>query len=103
MAWWIAGGLGLLLLLFFKLYWQALTETQQLVNLLVLVLLDEKVHGAQRGALLDYITKSDAKNASELGAATNQVMPNHAMTMRGNTLGVAGLLWQVRAAAMIKT
>jgi hypothetical protein len=101
MAWWIAGFLGLLVALFFHLYWRAMAETRQVVSLLVLVLLDPKARDAQRTALLDYITRSDAKNAGELGSAVNLAMPNHAMNInRGNTLGVAGILWQARAEAL---
>ena len=55
----------------------------------------------QRGALLDYITRLGAKDATELGAAVNQAMPDHAMKMRDlHALAVAGILWKARAAAM---
>jgi len=98
MAWWIAGVLAVLLVLFFSLYWRALTEARQLVNLYVLVLLEEKVYGAQRTALLDFIAQSNAKNAAELGTAVNLATTGMALRMKGNTLGVAGILWKAKSA-----
>lgn len=101
MAWWVAGVLGLLLLLTFNIYWRALKETRQVQQLLVLVLLDPKARDAQRTALLDYITRSDAKNAGELGSAVNLVLPNHAAKiMHDNVPGIAGLLWKARTDAL---
>ena len=89
MAWWIVGILAVLLVLHFKLYWTALKETRQVVYLLVMVLLDDKVRDAQRGAILDYASRSDAKNAYGLMSAVNQVMPNHAMKMQNSVAGAA--------------
>ncbi len=103
MAWWVAGALGLLALLFFRLYWRAISEARQIVNLLVMVLLDDSVRNAQRGAILDYVSRSDAKNAYALGAAVNQVIPDHAMQMRDSIAGAAGLLWKAKSGSVNKS
>lgn len=98
MGWWIAGILGVLLALLYSLYWRALSEARQLVNLLVLVLLDEEVRNAQQAGLMNFIAASNAKNAGELGSAVNLAMINLAAKMKGNTLGVAGILWKAKTA-----
>ena len=80
-----------------------MSETRQVVNLLVMVLLDDGVRNAQRGAILDYVTRSDAKNAYALGGEVNQVVPNHAMKMRDSMAGAAGLLWKAKTSAVSKS
>ena len=99
MAWWgwlVVCVLGLLVVLFHRLYWRALSERRQLVNLLILVLLKDDVREKQHSGLVDFIATCNAKSAAELGSAANLALTDLAMRLGGNTLGVAGMLWQVK-------
>jgi hypothetical protein len=99
MEWWgwlIVGILALLFVLFYRLYWRALSEARQLVNFLVLVLLKDDVREKQRANLIAFIANSNARNAAEIGTAVNLAVTDLAMRLSGNTLGVAGILWQVK-------
>jgi hypothetical protein len=96
MTWGLVGILAVFLALLYRLYWRACGESRQLANLVVLILLDQKVHDAQRAGLIDFVTNSKTKNAADLGRAVNLAMGKVAMQMSGNTLGVAALLWNTR-------
>lgn len=99
MAWWgwlIGAILALLLVNFYKLYWRALSDSRQLVNFLVLVLLKDDVREKQRANLVAFIANSNANGAAEIGTAVNLALTDLAVRMKDNTLGVAGILWEVK-------
>ena len=96
MEWWIIAALTGVVLLLAKLYWISLREGRHLTNYALLILLDEKVHGAQRASLAEFIRASDAKNASELGINVRLATHSLAARLYHTMLGVNGLLWKLR-------
>lgn len=96
MGWIIAGALAIAVVLFFTLYWKALTEGRHLRNYALLILLDELVYAAQRKGLSDLVQNIDAKNAGELGSRVNLALDGLAARLGHTLLGVAGLLWKLK-------
>jgi hypothetical protein len=72
------------------------TREQRPANLVVLILLDPKVHEAQTKGLADRVRGIDAKNAGELGGKVYLATCELAERLSGNSLGTAGLLWKLK-------
>jgi hypothetical protein len=67
-----------------------------LANLVLLILPDQKIHEAQSKGLADLVRGIDAKNAGELGGKVYLATCELAERLSGNSLGTAGLLWQLK-------
>ncbi|HTF00426.1 MAG TPA: hypothetical protein VK621_17545 [Bradyrhizobium sp.] len=67
-----------------------------MTDLVVLILLDPKVHEVQTKGLADLVRGSDAKNAGELGGKVYLATCELAERLSGNSLGTAGLLWKLK-------
>jgi hypothetical protein len=100
MEWWIIAALTGVVLVTAKLYWTSLSENRQLTNYALLILLDEKVHEAQRAGLADFVRASDAKNAGELGINVRLATQSLAARLNDTILGVNGLLWKLKSGSV---
>jgi hypothetical protein len=96
MEWLIIGVLAVVVLILISIYRRSLRESRGLTNLVVLILLDPKVHEAQTKGLADLVRGSDAKNAGELGGKVYLATCELAERLSGNSLGTAGLLWKLK-------
>ena len=96
MEWWIIAALTGVVLLLTKLYRTSLRENRGLTNCALLILLDEKVHEAQRASLLEFVRASDAKNAGALGISVRIATQSLAARLHDTMLGVNGLLWKLK-------
>jgi len=94
MEWSIIGVLAVLILI--SIYRRSLGESRGLANLVVLILLDPKIHEAQTKGLADLVRGIDAKNAGELGGKVYLATCELAERLSGNSLGTAGLLWKLK-------
>ena len=87
MEWLIIGVLAVVVLILISIYRRSLREGRGLANLVVLILLDPKVHEAQTKALADLVRGIDAKNAGELGGKVYLATCELAERLSGNSLG----------------
>jgi hypothetical protein len=67
MEWWIIGALVVVVVILIAIYLRSLRESKGLANLVLLILLDQKIHATQSKGLADLVRGIDAKNAGELG------------------------------------
>jgi hypothetical protein len=96
MEWVLVAILGVLVVLFFWLYWKALSEGRALRNYALLVLLDEGVYAVQRKGLTDLVRSIEAKDAADLGFKVYQSLDRLAERLRNTMLGVNGLRWKLK-------
>jgi hypothetical protein len=96
MAWWIVAFLALAVILLALMYRQALAEGRHLTNFALLILLDDKVHAAQRHGLTDLVRSIEAKSAADLYPKVSLATTNLATKLSHTILGTSGLLWQLR-------
>ena len=99
MEWWIIGALTVAVVTLIAIYRRSLRESRGLANLVLLILLDQKIHAAQSKGLVDLVGGIDAKNAGELGGKVYLATCELAERLSGNPLGTAGLLWKLKALA----
>lgn len=90
---WIAGGLALTLLLFVTLYRMSLREHRNMGNLVLRILLDERVYAQHRQGLADLVRSIDAKRADELHTRVWLSLDGLAKKLEDTALGTAGSLW----------
>jgi hypothetical protein len=96
MEWLIIGVLTVVVLILISIYRRSLRESRGLANLVVLILLEPKVHEAQTKGLADLVRGSDAKNAFELSSKVYLATCELAARLSGNSIGTAGLLWKLK-------
>jgi hypothetical protein len=96
MEWLIVGVLAVVVVILISIYRRSLRESRGLANLVVLILLDPKVHEAQSKGLVDVVHRIHAKNAGELGGRVFLAICELAERMSDNSLGTAGLLWKLK-------
>jgi hypothetical protein len=96
MEWLITGVLAVVVVILIAIYRRSLRESRGLANLVVLILLDPKIHEAQTKGLADLVRGIDAKNAGELGGKVYLATCELAERLSGNSLGTAGLLWKLK-------
>jgi len=90
--------LALLTFYFFSLYRRALKIRMNLVSLIVMVLLDDEITQKQKQGLRDFIKKSEATNAAELGQQVNSSVEHFAnnLAQHYSIIGAAGLAWKIK-------
>ena len=93
---WLAGVLAILVVLFWVLYWKAITECRNVSNYALLILLDESVYAAQRAGLIELVRSIKAENAGELGQKVNLSLSQLAARLGGTLLGTGGMLWKLK-------
>lgn len=94
----LAATIGVLTVLFIVLYWKAVGESNRLTNFVLMILIDETVYAAQRKGLIGLVQSIDAKNAGDLGGKVNLAVIQLAEKLRGTSLGVSKLLWELKTA-----
>jgi hypothetical protein len=97
---WIIAALILVVIVLIAVYRRSLRESRGLANLVLLILLDQKVHAAQSKALAEMVRGIDARNAGELGGKVHLATCELAERLSGNSLGTAGLLWQLKTSGV---
>jgi hypothetical protein len=75
---------------------RSLRDSRGLANLVVLILLDPKIHETQARGLDDLVGGTDARTAAELGGKVYSATCELAERLSGNSLGTAGLLWKLK-------
>jgi hypothetical protein len=96
MEWLLIGILTVVILILITIYRRSLRESRGLANLVVLILLDPKIHAAQSEGLANLVHGIDAKNAGELGGKVYLATCELAERLSGNSLGTYGLLWKLK-------
>jgi hypothetical protein len=94
---WLAGALGVLLVVFIALYRRALRENRALGNYTLMLLLDEGVHAMQRKNLAELVRNIDARNTGDLFPKVKLSLDALAERLNINPLGVAAYLWKLRS------
>jgi hypothetical protein len=94
MEWWIIAALTIVILVLIAMYCISYRESRALTAYVLLILLDEGVHAAQRAGLVDYVRAIEARNKWDLyvkvGLATHRLAAKHSGP------AVVGLLWGIK-------
>lgn len=97
MIWILVMGLCAVIVLLIALYRGALHDTQHMVSLLILVLLDDSVHTARKGDLVNFVRGTKAKDARQLSTEVyNSVCEVANRLARTSVLGAHAGLWKIK-------
>ena len=96
MAWVVATALAVIVALLIALYRGALNEATRVNALLILVLLDDDVHKAQRNGPIDFVTNTPAKDALDLSNKVHASLCELAARMQSSVLGAHAYLWKLK-------
>jgi hypothetical protein len=81
-----------------------LNDTQHIYSLMILVPLDDEVRDSQRKGLIDFVTRTPARDASELSTKAYASTCQLAGRLSGSSvLGAHAALWNARGKAKVGT
>jgi hypothetical protein len=100
MIWLLVAALGLTVILLIALYRRALSDTQHMFSLLILVFLEDSVHAARKADLVNFVKGSNAANASQLSGEVFASLSHVANRLaRTSVLGAHAGLWKLKNGA----